>query len=335
MASNTILEQLKEEASESKMVGLMREMLAATTAAAKTALRDKLVKLGEEPSASCKINREIDTFEFKEPEATLEQCLNTFRNNSEYEPIQGIHWKVEYGVHYFNVDENSHPRNEEFEGRKKLFEWYDRKAKMTEEELAAADREGKDDDEVFEAKKKAYEWNMYARRIPPTWRKCKRIQLGDTRAEDTAIRFVRRPNKGDEGLVDWYKTIKELQKVGDNLGYSVEHYKTTMDRWVSFFAPNLRTMTEPMEVNRQARLLMKMTAPENEYDRLTHELYSLVRKAGTSLNVVLAQLHEIATARAAEMNITNVEEEVARIMNKGLYTNIELTIKFNIDTDNR
>ncbi len=76
-------------------------------------------------------------------------------------------------------------------------------------------------------------------------------------------------------------------------------------------------MTEPMEVNRQARLLMKMTAPENEYDRLTHELYSLVRKAGTSLNVVLAQLHEIATARAAEMNITNAEEEVARIMNKG------------------
>jgi len=123
MASNTILEQLKEEASESKMVGLMREMLAATTAAAKTALGNKLAKLGEEPSASCKINREIDTFEFKEPELTLEQCLNTFRNNSEYEPIQGIHWKVEYGVHYFNVDENSHPRNEEFEGRKKLFEW--------------------------------------------------------------------------------------------------------------------------------------------------------------------------------------------------------------------
>ena len=60
MASNTILEQLKEEASESKMVGLMREILAATTAQAKTALRDKLIKLGQEPSTSCKINREIE-----------------------------------------------------------------------------------------------------------------------------------------------------------------------------------------------------------------------------------------------------------------------------------
>ena len=254
MASNTILEQLKEEASESKMVRLMREILAATSAAAKTALKEKLVKLGQEPSASCKINREIEAFEFKEPGFTLEHYLNTFRANSQYEAIQGIHWKVEYGIHYFNTEENSHPRNEEFEGRRKLFEWYDKKATMTDEELAAAEAAGKDDEEVFEAKKKAYEWNRDARRVPPIWSKCKRIQLGDTRAEDTAIRFVRRPSKGDEGLVDWYKTIKELQKVGENLGYTVNHYKVTMDRWVSFFAPNLRTMTEPMEANRQAIL---------------------------------------------------------------------------------
>ena len=88
---------------------------------------------------------------------------------------------------------------------------------MTEEQIAEVDRLGKDEDEVFEAKKKAYEWNRDAKMVTPVWKKCKRIQLGDTRAEDTAIRFIRRPNKGDEGLVDWYKTIKELQKVGDSL----------------------------------------------------------------------------------------------------------------------
>jgi len=317
MASNTILEQLKEEASESKMVGLMREILAATSVAAKTALTEKLAKLGEEPSASCKIKREIDAFKFEEPRLTLEECLNAYRANTQYEPIQEIHWKNEYGVHYMNVEENSYPMNEEFEGRKRLFAWYDKKARMTEEERVEVDKAGMDDEEVFDAKNKAYEWNLDARRVAPIWRKCKRIQLGDIRAEDTAIRFVRRPNKGDEGQVDWYKTIKELVKVGTSLGYTINHYKVTMDRWVSFFAPNLRTMTEPMYADMQARLLMNMTAPENEYDRLTHELYSLVRKAGTSLNVVLAQLHEIATARAAEINITNVEEDVARIMNKG------------------
>jgi hypothetical protein len=97
--------------------------------------------------------------------------------------------------------------------------------------------------------------------------------------------------------VDWYRTIKELAKLGELLGYTEQHYKAALDRWVSYFSPNLRTMTERMEVTSQAHLLMKMTAPENEYDRLTHALYTLVRKAGTSLPVVIAQLHEIASRR--------------------------------------
>ncbi len=44
MASNTILEQLKEEASESKMVGLMREILAATSERAKWAIESATMK---------------------------------------------------------------------------------------------------------------------------------------------------------------------------------------------------------------------------------------------------------------------------------------------------
>ncbi len=208
---------------------------------------------------SCKINREIEKFKFKEPDYALDHYITNLRIKTGYEPIQGIHWKVEYGVHYFNTEQNSHPMNEEYEGRKRLFEWYDKKATLSEQQLREADAAGRDDDEVFEAKKKAYEWNREAKKVPPVWAICKRMQLGDTRAEDTAIRFIRRPNKGDEGIVDWYKTLKELQKVGDSLGYTINHYKATMDRWVSFFAPNLRTMTEPMDANRQARLLMKMT----------------------------------------------------------------------------
>ncbi len=91
MASNTILEQLKEEASESKMVGLMREILAATSERAKAALQEKLVKLGTEPSASCKINREIEKFKFKEPEYTLEMYINELRRRTMYEPVQSLH----------------------------------------------------------------------------------------------------------------------------------------------------------------------------------------------------------------------------------------------------
>ena len=59
MASNSVLEQLKEETSESKLVGLLREVLQANTNDAKTALLARLNTIGKEPSASCKVNREI------------------------------------------------------------------------------------------------------------------------------------------------------------------------------------------------------------------------------------------------------------------------------------
>ncbi len=40
--------------------------------------------------------------------------------------------------------------NEEFEGRKRLFEWYDKKATLSEEQLREADAAGRDDEEVFD-----------------------------------------------------------------------------------------------------------------------------------------------------------------------------------------
>jgi hypothetical protein len=76
-------------------------------------------------------------------------------------------------------------------------------------------------------------------------------------------------------------------------------------------------MTEPMEADKTAQFLMKMTAPENEYDRLTHELYTLVRKAGTPLMIIMTQLNELATARTNEMEIGNAEEEIERLMYVG------------------
>ena len=52
MATNSIIEQLKDESSESKMVGLMKELLAATTEEQKNALKTKLDTLGKDPTAS-------------------------------------------------------------------------------------------------------------------------------------------------------------------------------------------------------------------------------------------------------------------------------------------
>ena len=91
--------------------------------------------------------------------------------------------------------------------------------------------------ECEKARSDTQKWNMQARRERPRWEVVQRSALGDTRAEDTTIRYLRRPNKGEEGQVDWFKTIQELSKLGEKLGYTGDHYKATLDRWVYFLHP--------------------------------------------------------------------------------------------------
>jgi len=82
---------LKEEANKFKIVSLMKELLLANTQAAKTALLDKLEKLGQEPKACCKINREIDSLKFAEPDMTLDEWLNRIRRRSNDKLVIGVH----------------------------------------------------------------------------------------------------------------------------------------------------------------------------------------------------------------------------------------------------
>ena len=79
MATNTIIEQLKDESTESKMVELMKELLAANTNESRQALLTKLDGIGKEPTASCKIHREIENFAFVEPRMSLDEWLAKVR----------------------------------------------------------------------------------------------------------------------------------------------------------------------------------------------------------------------------------------------------------------
>ena len=117
MASNTILEQIKEEQNESKIVGLMKELLAARTPNARDELLGKLDRIGQEAPTACKVYREIDEFRFPPAPMTLDDFICKVRQGSAGEPVQGIHWKVENGVIYANDEENSHCRDEEAEVR--------------------------------------------------------------------------------------------------------------------------------------------------------------------------------------------------------------------------
>ena len=87
MATNPIIEQLKDESTETKMVDLMKALLAANTEEAKTALLARLNAIGKEPTASCKINREKEEFAFVQPNTTLDDWLAKVRTKEMYRQL--------------------------------------------------------------------------------------------------------------------------------------------------------------------------------------------------------------------------------------------------------
>ena len=227
MATNSIIEQLKDESTEFKMVELMKEILAANNQEAKQALLTKLEGIGKEPTASCKIHREIEKFEFKEPTRTLDEWLAKVRKIEDY-PVQPVHYKVENWVPYANTNENSYIRNEEHQARLYRLEF-------TSEQGAGREHEDKIRDAEEQGRVEAYKWNIKAKKEKPVWVVLKRTALGDTKVEDTCLRFAKRPSRNDDGTLDWFKSIKALAATGQELGYTQKHYKATLDRWVSFF----------------------------------------------------------------------------------------------------
>jgi hypothetical protein len=226
MATNSIIEQLKDESSESKMVGLMKELLAATTEEQKNALKTKLDTLGKDPTASCKINRDIEKFTFRQPNTSLDTWLAKVRQKEMY-PVHGIHYKVEHSVPWANTKESSWLRNEDHAAHMaKVEAWADTDKEPTEEQVRKLE---------MTIRARTLEWNLSAKTEKQEWVQLIRTTLGDTRAEDTCLRFIQRPGRNDEGKVDWFKTMKVLAKTGLELGYVDKHYKATLDRWVSFF----------------------------------------------------------------------------------------------------
>ena len=118
---------------------------------------------------------------------------------------------------------------------------------FTSEQGVAREHEDKIKDAEEKGRVEAYKWNLKAKKEKPVWVVLKRSALGDTKVEDTCLRFSKRPSRNDDGTLDWFKSIKALAATGQELGYTQKHYKATLDRWVSFFSPNLRSLTEKME----------------------------------------------------------------------------------------
>ena len=109
----------------------------------------------------------------------------------------------------------------------------------------------------------------------------------DTRIEDSLLRYSDEQRKKHE----WHRVIANLKKYGESNGYDTIHCKQALDRWISFFLPSLQKITENMDPDEVATLLINMHMPESSFDILQKEMMDLVRHPGRPrIKVSFAQI---------------------------------------------
>jgi hypothetical protein len=131
-------------------------------------LLEKLNKVGKEPSIACKVVSEIDKFAFKKLALGLDEWKIKLRAHRDEEPQQGIHLKIENRVYYANIEENSHPRDEEIEWQLSKEKFELRKARArTEEEKVITPKELEDLE--AQIREQTRDYNKSARATKPNW----------------------------------------------------------------------------------------------------------------------------------------------------------------------
>jgi hypothetical protein len=84
--------------------------------------------------------------------------------------------------------------------------------------------------------------------------------------------------------------MHNLAGYGKRSGYRQGHYKRCIDRWVSFFAPDMRPITEPLSADRAGSFLSSLTIPDSDLEIVERNLKTVKRKPGEKLFSVISHL---------------------------------------------
>ncbi|MFN9937991.1 MAG: hypothetical protein ACK56I_00820, partial [bacterium] len=95
--------------------------------------------------------------------------------------------------------------------------------------------------------------------------------------------------------VDWYSTIITLRETGHKIGYTRDHFKIVLHRFISYFKPEMNQIGQRMGIDELARLLMTSTMPINERELIITEIKKLTRRQSESLRVPKSNLYSLAT----------------------------------------
>jgi hypothetical protein len=248
---------------------------------------------------------EIDQFEFIIPNQSLQTFLATLGN---IRPQLNLHYTDRHHVLHANVNPASFAYQDvELAGLTARDALRENQPEANEGQLLAAQTN---------AERNARTANAAARAANPQWELLQREHAGDVRLEDSLLVFTDPNHKNP----DWNHVIRNLKTYGESLGYTNAHYKRVMDRFVGYFAPALKSVTDDLPALELARFLMRMSIPTPKFEKIASQIENLTRPPNDNLRNVLAQLQGLAQAYYATKPEAERPQLINRLMIKGLYS---------------
>jgi hypothetical protein len=246
----------------------------------------------------------IQEFTFTEPELSYHDIS-----------VRPKYRQMSQGIHYQN-DDNTLYYNSIIEET----DWEDEVvAAIRARDLAAAQHHTAEQcQQAYEAELvKQQRINAAAYATPPNWILIKRKTLNDTRMEDSLLQYADK----EHTQIDWYSTLNTLRETGEKIGYTRDHYKRVLHRFISWFKPEMNQIGQLMNIDQLARLLMTSTIPANKTEIIMEEIKKLTRKPGESLRIPMTNLLSLLNTYY-ETNLGAEHPQVSRLLFYGL---LELT----------
>ena len=248
--------------------------------------------------------QDVQQFAFTVPEDTLAEV---FRRPNYTRPRPMIHYKKEDGKEYYNTNLAS-----------LVYEDPERIGVAARDQLRA-DNPNADEAELNQAYHTARQQQRIANRAAedaiPEWVLCQRSSKNDTLAEDKVITLADAQHR----IVDWHETIQNLRALGEELGYTLNHYASAMKRFVSFYNPSYNDVIRGMDANTIARFLLSLDTPQPIRESHFRALQTMTRQVGQPLKQIMAELQTRATGYYQnEANAQQREELIKKILLTGL-----------------
>jgi hypothetical protein len=156
--------------------------------------------------------------------------------------------------------------------------------------------------------------NRAQRDAIPDWEKLQRTALPELRQEDAQLVFLDAAKKKP----NWFMVVKNLKQMGEQLGYTYQHYTQCLHRFIGYYNPALMPIVQQLTADELGQYLMALTVPEPPKERLAAEMSRLVRNQGENLRQAMAQLKALATGYYSEYRPEESQVLTNRVMILGL-----------------